>query len=60
MKLKHQIELPQNLCADLSDEAMDTMIKVALNLEPLWENAVGKNWKKVITPQKLRDLYLKM
>lgn len=60
MKLKHQIELPQNLCADLSDEVMDTMIKVALNLEPLWENAVGKNWKKVITPQKLRDLYLKM
>ncbi|PNQ72380.1 alcohol dehydrogenase [Hanstruepera neustonica] len=60
MKSKHNIELPQNLCADLSDEEFDTMIQVALNLEPLWENAIGKNWKKVITPEKLKELYQNM
>lgn len=60
MKSKHNIELPQNLCADLSDEELDTMIQVALNLEPLWENAIGKNWKKVITPEKLKELYQNM
>jgi 3-deoxy-alpha-D-manno-octulosonate 8-oxidase len=60
MKAKHNIQLPQGLCANLSDEEFDIMIKVALSLEPLWENAIGKDWKKSITPQVLRALYEKM
>ena len=60
MKAKHNITLPQGLCADLSDSDFNIMIKVALSLEPLWENALGKNWKKTITPQKLKTLYQKM
>ncbi|WP_299886465.1 iron-containing alcohol dehydrogenase family protein [uncultured Lacinutrix sp.] len=60
MKAKHQIELPQGICADLSDKEFETMIDVALSLEPLWENAIGKNWKKTITRDKLRALYEKM
>ncbi len=60
MKAKHQIQLPQGLCADLSDDEFDTMINVALSLEPLWENAVGKNWKQTITRDKLKALYKKM
>jgi 3-deoxy-alpha-D-manno-octulosonate 8-oxidase len=36
------------------------MINVALSLEPLWENAIGKDWKTTITPQVLRTLYQKM
>ncbi len=60
MKVKHNIKLPQGLCANLSDEEFDIMINVALSLEPLWENAIGKGWKKSITPQVLRSLYEKM
>ena len=60
MKARHQINLPQNICADLSEEEFDIMINVALSLEPLWENAVGKDWKKTITPDKLKSLYQKM
>jgi 3-deoxy-alpha-D-manno-octulosonate 8-oxidase len=60
MKVKHNIKLPQGLCANLSDEEFDIMINVALSLEPLWENAIGKDWKKSITPQVLRSLYEKM
>ena len=60
MKAKHNITLPQDICANLSDEEFDTMIGVALSLEPLWENAIGKDWKKTITPEKLKNLYLKM
>lgn len=60
MKSKHNIQLPQNLCANLTDGEFDTMIKVALSLQPLWENAIGKNWKKEITPERLRELYQKM
>lgn len=60
MKAKNNIEIPKGLCDNLSDDEFNTMINVAMGLEPLWENAIGKNWKKVITPQKLKDLYQKM
>jgi 3-deoxy-alpha-D-manno-octulosonate 8-oxidase len=36
------------------------MIDVALSLEPLWENAIGKDWKQTITREVLRALYEKM
>lgn len=60
MKAKHGIELPQGVCANLSDKEFDVMIDVALGLEPLWENALGKHWQKTITRDKLKELYLKM
>ena len=60
MKKKHNISLPTGLCANLDDNEFNIMIDVAMSLEPLWENALGKNWKKTITPAKLRSLYEKM
>ncbi|MDO7136228.1 iron-containing alcohol dehydrogenase family protein [Algibacter lectus] len=60
MKAKHNIELPTGICAKLTDEQFDTMIRVALSLEPLWENAIGKNWKETITPEKLKGIYKKI
>lgn len=60
MKAKHNIALPQGICADLSEKDFDTMIKIALGLEPLWENALGKNWKNIATPKKIKELYKKM
>lgn len=60
MKAKHNINLPQGICADLSDKEFNIMIDVALSLEPLWENAIGKQWKKTITRETLRALYEKM
>jgi len=60
MKTKHNIILPQGICKDLSDKEFDTMINVALSLEPLWENAIGKQWKNTITRDKLKALYQKM
>lgn len=60
MKEKHNIELPHGICKNLSESDFDTMISVALSLEPLWENAVGKEWKKIITPEKLRTIYQKI
>ncbi|GAA4808780.1 iron-containing alcohol dehydrogenase family protein [Litoribaculum gwangyangense] len=60
MKEKHCIALPEGICSDLSDRELNTMLHIALGLEPLWENALGKNWKKIMTPEKLKALYLKM
>lgn len=60
MKEKHEISLPKGICAHLDDKQFKIMIDVAMSMEPLWENALGKHWKKTITPEKLRSLYEKM
>jgi 3-deoxy-alpha-D-manno-octulosonate 8-oxidase len=36
------------------------MINVSLGMKPLWENAVGKDWEKIMTREKLRRLYEKL
>ncbi len=60
MMAKHGISLPRNLTAGLSESQMEKMTDVALVLEPLWENALGKNWKKVMTRERIRELYQRM
>jgi 3-deoxy-alpha-D-manno-octulosonate 8-oxidase len=57
---KWRIDLPQNVCANCTDDQFDTMIKVSLGMTPLWENALGKNWPQIMTAPKLRRLYEKM
>ncbi len=60
MMEKHQIELPRNLMAQVDDAGLEKMIDVALVLEPLWENALGKDWKRIMTRDKIRTLYQRM
>ncbi|PIF00568.1 MAG: alcohol dehydrogenase [Maribacter sp.] len=60
MQEKHGIHLPKGVCADLSDGEFDKMISVAMGMEPLWENALGKEWRKTITPAKLKSIYEKI
>ncbi|WP_282056255.1 iron-containing alcohol dehydrogenase family protein [Maribacter luteus] len=60
MQEKHQIELPKGICANLSEDEFETMISVAMGMEPLWENALGKEWRKTITPAKLKSIYEKI
>lgn len=57
MLQRHEITLPTGLTASLDDDQMETMIEVALGLEPLWENALGKNWKQEMSKERLRALY---
>jgi 3-deoxy-alpha-D-manno-octulosonate 8-oxidase len=60
MRQRHDIELPQGVCADLTDGDYDVMIRVSLGMEPLWENALGKRWRTTVTPQKLKAIYQKI
>lgn len=57
---KHNIVLPKGICADLSQKDFDVMVNVSMGLEPLWENALGKDWKKIMTPERLQALYQKI
>jgi len=60
IKQRLGIQLPQDLCKNLSEKEMDTMITVALSMEPLWENALGKDWRKKISGEDLRQIYQKI
>ncbi|KKO00295.1 hypothetical protein LCGC14_0127130 [marine sediment metagenome] len=60
MLAKHKIVLPKGVCSNLSVSEMDTMISVAMGMEPLWENALGENWKSIITSDKLKAIYQKI
>lgn len=57
---KNHIEIPKGLCKDLTDDQFETMINVSLGMKPLWENALGKDWEKIITRDKLRKIYEKI
>lgn len=57
---KFEVEIPQNICSQMSDEEMNKMVQVALNLAPLWENALGKNWREKMNEKTVRELYEKM
>ncbi len=60
MVKKHNIDIPKGICKDLTDDQFNVMIDVALSLVPLWENALGKDWEKTITREKLLEMYKKM
>lgn len=57
---KNKVDIPQGLTKGLSDADFDTMINVSLGMKPLWENALGKDWEKIMTREKLRALYEKL
>jgi 3-deoxy-alpha-D-manno-octulosonate 8-oxidase len=57
MVKKHGIDIPVNYTQGLNEEQMNDMIRVALSLAPLWENALGKEWQQIMTPEKCRALY---
>jgi len=60
MMEKCNIELPRDLVKNLKEEQIETMITVALGLEPLWENCLGRDWKNIMTRDRARSLFLKM
>ena len=57
---KNGIEIPKNICAGLTNEQLNQMINVSLGMKPLWENALGKEWEKIMTRDKLKALYKKL
>ena len=59
--LDHQnITLPTGICKDLTAAEQDQMIKVALSMTPLWENALGENWRQKICEEDLMEIYNKI
>ena len=60
MVAKNNIDIPAGICKGLTDEQFDKMINVSIGMKPLWENALGKDWERIMTREKLRALYEKL
>jgi 3-deoxy-alpha-D-manno-octulosonate 8-oxidase len=60
MMEKWDIRLPRHLTAQLDDTQMEKMVTVALGLDPLWENCLGKDWKTIMTKDRARSLFEQM
>ncbi len=54
------ISLPENRVSGIEVQKLEKMIDVSLTLDPLWENALGKTWKRVMTRDRIKELYLRM
>jgi 3-deoxy-alpha-D-manno-octulosonate 8-oxidase len=54
---KNGIDIPQHITKGLTDKQFDAMIDVSLVMKPLWENALGKDWERIMTRDRLRVLH---
>jgi len=57
---KHNIVLPQAVCSQCSEDEIGAMIEMTLRMERPLENALGREWREVMTKDRIRDFYLGM
>jgi 3-deoxy-alpha-D-manno-octulosonate 8-oxidase len=57
---KNRVDIPRGITKGLTDEQFNAMIDVSMVMKPLWENALGKDWEKIMTRDRLRKLYEKL
>jgi 3-deoxy-alpha-D-manno-octulosonate 8-oxidase len=57
---RHDIEIPRGLTQGLTADPVNEMVRVALSLTPLWENALGKDWQQKMTPEVAKGLLARM
>lgn len=53
----HNISLPANVCKSLDSNAIDRMVAMTLRMERPLTNALGENWKEILTPDKIINFY---
>ena len=57
MMTRNGVGLPQSPLAGCTEPQLEQMVDVSLVLEPLWENALGKGWREIMTREKIKELY---
>ncbi len=56
----NRIDIPKNLSKNWTNEEIEKMIDVAWALTHMWNHALGNDWEKKISRQKIKELYQKM
>lgn len=60
MVAHHNIDLPQNLSANWSEETITAMAEVAYNLPHMWTHALGHDWEDKLTLEDIKALYRRL
>jgi 3-deoxy-alpha-D-manno-octulosonate 8-oxidase len=60
MMEKHHLELPSGVTRDVTSAQLDKMIELTYMLERDLISALGPDFKKILTPEKISRLYEKM
>ncbi|MFH1241700.1 MAG: iron-containing alcohol dehydrogenase family protein [Pseudomonadota bacterium] len=60
MLKKNKIELPPKPLSCIGSQELKKMTDIALGLDPLWEHALGSDWKKIATREKIGELYQRL
>ncbi len=56
----HNIELPQNLSKDWTEEQITQMAEVSINLPFMWRHAIGEDWENKWGLEDIKALYRRM
>jgi 3-deoxy-alpha-D-manno-octulosonate 8-oxidase len=57
MQKRSGVQFPNRIVDALEDRHLEQMTDVALVLVPLWENALGQDWNRIMTREKIKELY---
>lgn len=60
MLKRNQIELPQNLSKEWSDEIIKSMAQVSYNLSFMWHHAFGDDYKNIATIEFIESLFRRL
>jgi 3-deoxy-alpha-D-manno-octulosonate 8-oxidase len=60
MQAHQGVSIPSGVCADLSDDDINEMCKSALLHEKPLTNALGENFRQILTPERLARIYRRM
>jgi 3-deoxy-alpha-D-manno-octulosonate 8-oxidase len=56
----HGINLPKNICKGQDEKGLSRMVEMTLKMERPLTNALGTDWRSIMTTEKITELYLKM
>jgi 3-deoxy-alpha-D-manno-octulosonate 8-oxidase len=57
---KQEIEIPERVCHGLSDEQYDQLYRSTILHEKPLTNMLGKNFREILSAQKVKEIFLKM
>jgi len=57
---RQNVDIPRGVCKDLSDEQFDALYQSTVIHEKPLSNALGNDFKSILTPQKVKQIFLKM
>ena len=57
---KQGINIPQGICKGLSDEKFEELYNATIIHEKPLKNALGEDFKNILTPEKVKDIFLRM